>query len=148
MTNQERNVFTFSIMSLLVQLFITIMVTMAQAGATIMDPSDAQDLAPNLITDIEDRTTRVGVTVEEVENMRSDTPLGDVWDPITWMLNFGEYIGKTVETISNGVLAYLSLGVYSTQAGSLSWIIIAIVGMWDLAMLYYILRFMFSGRFK
>lgn len=146
--NPERNVFTFSVMSLFAQLFISFMIVFASAGADLQDAGTAQNLLEEQTSTIEDQATRVGVTQDEVEDMRGATSVGTVYDPINWMLNIGAYIGKAIEVISGVGLTYLSLSVYSLSLGAFGWLIGAIVGIWQFATLYYILTFMFPGRFK
>lgn len=148
MSDTERNVFTFSVMSLLTQLFITTMVVMAQSGQGLQDPTVAQNLITQQTGDIQDATTQVSISEDDVTDIRGDTSIGAVFDPILFMLNIGKFLGMAIQVMGNFGLTYLTLWAYTAQMSYFGWIIASCLGIWQVATIYYILTFMFPGRFK
>lgn len=148
MSGTENNVFTFSVMSMLTQIFITTMIVMAQSGQALQDPTVAQNMITQRTGEIEDATTQVSISEGDVTDIRGETSIGAVIDPILWMLNIGKFLGMAIQVIGNFGLTYLTLWSYTAQMSYFGWIIGACIGIWQVATIYYILTFMFPGRFK
>lgn len=144
MSNQERNVFTFSVMSFFAQMLITALLVTASAGESLNDSGTAQNLAQGVMNEVENTSSSVSVTQEDVENIRGSTSEGAVIDPITYIFNFGKYLGSMINVISVFGLSYLTLAVYVTMTGPLGWIAGMIIAVWQIATMYFILTFIFE----
>lgn len=146
--NPERNVLTFSVSSLLIQIFISFMIVFASTGASLQDTDTAQNLLTEQTNIVESQTTSVGITEAEVGDLRGATSVGLQYDPINYLLNIGSALGKAIEIISGVGLTYLTLSVYASTVINFGWIIGSLIGIWQFATIYYLLTFMFPGRFK
>lgn len=137
----RENIFIFSVMSFIIQMMISLMIAVAQAGTTMQDPSTAQAITGEMTNEFRQGLESENINTTEVEQMRGSHSETDSIDPVGSAVNLHLFIGRLQSVILNFGLNYVFLSFYVTGLGDLGWIAGSLIAAWQLTTIFFLLMF-------
>lgn len=148
MANKDNHAIKFGVISLIMQYMIVILILTAEANVSLQAPQNVETLLQRQTGELEQKVNSVNLTDYTPDDLSTGgTGIENPFDPITMLLNVGRFLGAFVTILTTFGASWLTLSLYTAQAGIYGWFVTLIVVVWQIATIYYILKFVFPNRF-
>lgn len=141
---KNRNISTYTVASILVQLFISMVLVLGQTGTYSTDPTA---IATNQLGMAENQLDQFNVANENTDITVSHG-IDPQYDPILGTINTGAQITNVFSMFGTAIIQmpFLSVMVLSSVGGIMGIFLMIIIALWQYQIIMNLLKFIFPNR--